>query len=184
MNGVWRTAIPELNEQAKAYLFELQKHNKTHTIWNDHCLIGSTGQAIDSKLFEALRDWESAIPGRTVKYVQKGNIASAEMYSVFGAEVPVNGLGEFNAGLAAYLDRYDHVFVAGEAYTHCVNCSVTDLMRKHPSICSKVVLIENMMSPIRIDGYEKTLKEFKKFVTDNKGKIAIDGTDAFNSIRL
>jgi nicotinamidase-related amidase len=57
-NGIWTPRIPQLRQHALDYTAHLAKGGKyAHTIWPDHCLIGSEGHAVEPKLFEAVNEW-------------------------------------------------------------------------------------------------------------------------------
>lgn len=176
--GTWRTTRVEDAEFAREYLDRLEKQNRfKHTIWPEHCLIGSFGQSVNATLYAALKEWEEAMPGRTVKYVQKGNDAHTEMYSALRAEVPISAKTDFNQALADHLMRFDRIVVTGEAASHCVNYTVRDLIEHESNAADKLYVIKSMMS--EVTGFVGDKESFFRDVVSSGGHVVETEVEAF-----
>lgn len=142
-----------------AYLRELVKSGKVHMIWPDHCIANERGAMLDATFAEAVSEWEMAT-GRTLRTVRKGEADTAEMYSVFKAEVEdeKDKRTFLNTKLITDLKQYDTVLVCGEASSHCVAESVRHLLgawtEARPELGGRsrdpkdIVLLTDCMSPV------------------------------------
>jgi nicotinamidase/pyrazinamidase len=97
-------------------------------IWPEHCLIGSAGHAVHPDLFSALVAWEKK-RFANIDFVTKGVNPFTEHFGGLMAEVPLasdpsTGL---NTKLLEVLQSADIVAVAGEALSHCVLTTVTQI---------------------------------------------------------
>lgn len=97
-------------------------------IWPEHCLIGTPGHNVQRELAATLQKWERD-NFATVNYVTKGTSPFTEHYGGLQAEVPLandpsTGL---NSTLLNVLAQADIVVVAGEALSHCVKETVTQI---------------------------------------------------------
>jgi nicotinamidase-related amidase len=106
-----------------------------HTIWPYHCIQGSLGHAIWKPYHDAIM-WWSAKTGKDVYYVLKAQNKLCEMYSAIRAEVPVEGDTTTypNVQLLQYLRRTTYarghgLVIAGQALGHCVQYTVSDIVR-------------------------------------------------------
>lgn len=136
----------------KAYVVEYLRQLKEtgeyqHMIWSEHCLKGSEGAAIIPELFEAVVRW--ARRGRYYETVEKGLHPGTEFFGAFRANVPVTSEPEttFNKKLKEEMERYDTIWLAGEARTHCVANTLKQLF-DFPEIIRRMVILEDCMSNI------------------------------------
>lgn len=146
-DGKWQTAF---NPQwASHYVDELEKTGKTLTIWTEHCLVGTTGFALYPVIANALIDWEKETY-RPYALEFKGSNWYSEHYSIFRAEVEVPNCPEtqLNQNLLNTLNKYDRVFLLGEAMNVCVLNSLKDCVSYAPDLAKKLVILEDCMSPI------------------------------------
>lgn len=98
------------------------------TIWAPHCIIGTPGHNIQPDLMEALNEW-SVRMFATINYVTKGTNVFTEHYGAMQAEVPMSSdpSSALNQGFLSLLQGADIVLVAGEALSHCVKATVTQI---------------------------------------------------------
>jgi nicotinamidase-related amidase len=130
-------------------------------IWPPHTLIGSTGHAVIPILFEALKRWEEK-NFAMVDYVTKGSNIYTEHYGVFLADVPQSDDPgtQINTKLINTLKEVDELLIAGEAGSHCVKFSVSDLAQLvgDDSYVKKIVFLTDAVSPV--PGFEKQQEDF------------------------
>lgn len=150
--GIWTTRNPGFRSRALAYAKELESttgHYKI-CIWPPHCLIGTWGHNVHSVLNESLQRWSDK-EFAMVDYVTKGSNPWTEHYGALMAEVPdpndpSTGL---NTGFLSMLAEADVIAVAGEASSHCVLKTVTQIAEhignEH---IKKFHLLRDCMSPV------------------------------------
>lgn len=129
------------------------------TIWPYHSMLGGIGHSLVSSVEEALFFHNLARHSQT-RFEIKGNNPLTENYSVLSPEVLEDGLGgviaEKNQALIDYLLDFDRVLIAGQAKSHCVAWTVSDLLAaiqaRDSAIAKKVYLLEDCTSPVVIPG--------------------------------
>ena len=92
---------------------------------------------------------------RQTHFETKGTHALTENYSVLSPEVTeLNGqvVGAFNAAFFDMLMSYDRIYVFGQAKSHCVLSTLSDI-RDHvatvdPELVKKIWILEDAMSPV------------------------------------
>lgn len=150
--GIWTTRNPGFRSRALAYAKELEStagHYKI-CIWPPHCLIGTWGHNVHSVLNESLQRWSDK-EFAMVDYVTKGSNPWTEHYGALMAEVPdpndpSTGL---NTGFLSMLAEADVVAVAGEASSHCVLKTVTQIADNiGDEHVKKFHLLQDCMSPV------------------------------------
>ncbi len=151
-------------ERVISYLERLEGRDRyRHTVWPAHCVIGSRGHAIERNFNVAISQWELS-KGRSAARIMKGMNRFCESYSAIEAEVPDAGdpATLTNWPLIDRVLKADFIFVAGQALSHCVKATVTDLIYKsgkNPGdIARKLVLLRDAMSPVA--GFEQQGEEF------------------------
>ena len=145
--GVWAPRF--FPKEAIAYVEELEKQGEFgHFIWPNHCLIGSRGAAIDDLLMSALVDW--TLDGKFYQVVAKGTYPLTEHFGIFRANVPVANRPEtqLNQALIDTLEKYQNVYLAGEAKSHCVANSLKQAIEEAPGLAKKFVILEDCMSDV------------------------------------
>lgn len=146
--GRW---IPRFEAQkAKQYVRALEADGQfAHFIWPEHCLLGSRGAALHDTLLAALKDWSRQ---RETDYVavQKGLYPLAEHFGIFRAQVPDPAVPEtqLNTALIADLERFDTVYLMGEAKSHCVANSLKQILDFAPGLVPKIVLVSDCTSDV------------------------------------
>jgi nicotinamidase-related amidase len=149
--GAWRPRNPAWHERSLQYVRQLAANRRyALMIWPTHCLLGSPGHAVQPELLAALRRWEET-GQRQVNFVIKGMNPFTEHYSAIAAEVPDAGDPGtmLNLGLIERLRESEAVLVAGEALSHCVKATVSDIADHIGAAhVGKFVLLTDCSSPV------------------------------------
>ena len=146
-NGIWTPKF--YPKEAYEYLVSLKEQGEfPHTIWPEHCLIGSWGTALYEPIIEAITEWCRL--GRSFVPVAKGTHPTTEHFGAFRAQVPVEGRKEtqLNEPLIKVLEEYQNVFFAGEAKSHCVANTLKQALEYAPNLAQKFVILEDCMSNV------------------------------------
>ncbi|GAB4001395.1 hypothetical protein GCM10028807_57600 [Spirosoma daeguense] len=147
-SGEW---IPRfLAEEAKKYIADLESDGQfDHFIWPEHCLIGSRGAALHDTLFSAIKDWSQQ---RNKDYIaiQKGLYPLSEHFGIFRAQVPNPDVPDtqLNTSLIDDLNRFETVYLMGEAKSHCVANSLKQILDFAPALVPKLVVVTDCMSDV------------------------------------
>lgn len=137
----------------------MESAKKELTIWPYHCLLGGEGHSLLGVVDEA-RLYHSFIRYSAGRLEVKGAHALTESYSIFGPEVLTdqngNAIVQKNVALFETLANSHKVVVAGQASSHCVLETLTDLLRmiktKDADLAKKVYILRDCMSPVVIPG--------------------------------
>jgi nicotinamidase/pyrazinamidase len=160
-NGVWRAYNPRWQGRAQAYTESLAKNGRyVLCIWPVHCVIGSWGHSIVPVVQKALQDWEGTTFNR-VNFVAKGSNLFTEHYSGVQADVPddTDASTKLNTALIDALNEADEILITGEALSHCVCNTVTDIANKFgDDNVKKFVLLEDTSS--NVTGFDKLGRDF------------------------
>src|SRR5512141_211521 len=152
---------PEYGQQMVVHYAEaLEKSGKyALTIWPYHAMLGGIGHALVASVSEALFFHSIARLAQT-EIVTKGNTPFTENYSVIGPEV-LNGpmdepLGIHDQRFIQELQACDRLIIAGQAKSHCVAWTVSDLLDDilvaDPGLAKKVYLLDDCSSPVVVPG--------------------------------
>jgi nicotinamidase-related amidase len=142
------------------YAEELEKKSKyALTIWPYHAMLGGIGHALVSSVEEAIF-FHSIARVAQADIEIKGDKPFTENYSVIGPEVltgPMDEiLGTHNHKFIEQLQQYDRLFIAGQAKSHCVAWTVSDLLEDIAltdlELAKKVYLLEDCTSPVVVPG--------------------------------
>ena len=152
---------PEYGQQTMIhYADALNKSGKyALTIWPYHAMLGGIGHALVSSVAEALFFHSVARLAQT-DIVIKGETPFTENYSVIGPEVltgPMDEmLGTHDQRFIQQLQEYDKLIIAGQAKSHCVAWTVSDLLEDIAltdlELAKKVYLLEDCTSPVVVPG--------------------------------
>ncbi len=146
------------------YAEELERRGKyTLTIWPYHGMLGGIGHALVSAVEEAVY-FHSMARLTQPTFEVKGDRPFTEHYSVIGPEVTHGPKGEVlgvhNNRFIDTLKQVDAVLIAGQAKSHCVAWTISDLLEDisttEPSLASKVYLLEDCTSPVVVPGADFT----------------------------
>lgn len=127
--GKWKTTNPSLLNKGLHYVEELAKHNRYQLmIWPPHCRIGTLGHALVGDIADALCEWEAKYFAK-VNFVAKGSNFFTEHYSAVQADVPddSDNTTRLNTDLLDILKQADEILITGEALSHCVANTITDV---------------------------------------------------------
>lgn len=152
---------PEYGQQMMVHYAEaLQKSGKyALTIWPYHAMLGGIGHALVPSVEEAIF-FHSMARLANPDVVIKGESPFTENYSVIGPEVltgPMDEiLGVHDQRFIQQLQEFDRLIIAGQAKSHCVAWTVSDLlddiMFTDPHLAKKVYLLEDCTSPVVVPG--------------------------------
>ncbi len=159
LNHRWN---PTNGERGRAleYLQNLEATGKKQLcIWPYHCLAGTYGADLEGE-FTRMLYFHSAARRYAPVLVAKGQNPWSEMYGIIRAEYDPEGF--VNTAVLNAVVQADEVYVAGEASSHCVLASVTQILEHfadQPEITRRITLLEDCASPI--PGFEDvTAKAF------------------------
>ena len=150
-----------LREDYLAKYCRALSHNGKYSlmVWPYHAMLGGIGHALVSSIEEAIF-FHNMVRGSQTAFGVKGNIPTTEHYSVLRPEVFDKEVGvkqvERNNELLEELFSYDALVIAGQAKSHCVAWTVSDLLgeikRRDEEFARRVYLLEDCSSPVVVDG--------------------------------
>ena len=150
-NGIWAPRNPAFARHFITSVEALEKGGKYPLmVWPEHCLIGTPGHNVQADLMAALLQWEHEMFAN-VDFVTKGSNAFVEHYGALMAEVPFSKDPStlLNTAFLQMLSEADIIAVAGEASSHCVKETVTQIAdnigEEH---IKKFHLLMDCMSPV------------------------------------
>ncbi len=128
-------------------------------IWPYHAMLGGVGHALVSAVEEALFFFGHARKSQP-RFEIKGNNPLTENYSALRPEVLTGPdrkvIAAKNQSLIDALLELDVLIVAGQAQSHCVAWTVSDLLSeisdRDPRLAQKVYLLEDCTSPVVVPG--------------------------------
>ena len=151
--GKYRTYHPGLQQYAVEYVGKLAANSRYPLcVWPVHCDIGSIGATIHEDVYAAIVAWEKDNFG-IVNKVTKGSNYKTEHYSAVQADVPdpedMAGTS-LNIGLIQILQEADIIPIAGEALSHCVANTITDIANAFgdDNLIKKFVLLKDCTSNV------------------------------------
>ncbi len=165
--GKWRVnpefgneKIEQLQAYALHYVQQLSDGGKYPLlIWPYHAMLGGIGHALVPTVEEAIF-FHGIARNSQAMFSIKGDRTLTENYSALAPEVFTNQFGEpiasKNDSLIAHLLAADKLIIAGQAQSHCVAWTVSDLLAEINAIDSqlarKVYLLADCTSPVVIPG--------------------------------
>jgi nicotinamidase-related amidase len=148
-NDEWMPVIEK--EWSRSYVEQLEaKAKKVLMIWPYHTLIGTPGHALTPVLYEAIA-YHSAARQTQPFFLTKGSIPKTEHYSIMEPEVkvPDTPLGELNRDFLNLIGRYDEIYVAGQAKSHCVLETIGSMVNYYDrSVIEKMFILTDAMSSV------------------------------------
>jgi nicotinamidase-related amidase len=159
---VGRLADPQ--EYLLHYARELEKTGKYQLmIWPYHAMLGGIGHALVSSIEEAAF-FHTIARGVQTRFVTKGSNPLTEHYSIFRPEITEDTEGKpiasGNEKLIDDLLTFDAIVIAGQAKSHCVAWTVSDMLEtiaeRDPALAKKIYLLEDCASPVVVEGADFT----------------------------
>jgi nicotinamidase-related amidase len=144
--GVWQPLFHK--EHVVEYLRKLEEQGEyPHTVWPEHCLIGSTGAAIVPKIMTQIRVWAKL--GHYYEVVSKGTHPLTEHFGAFRANIPISDAPEtqLNIALIEKLRKFDRIILAGEAKSHCVANTIKQMF-DFPDLIQKLTILDDCMTNV------------------------------------
>ncbi len=142
------------------YAEELERKGKyALTIWPYHAMLGGIGHALVPSIEEAIF-FHSIARLAQPDFEIKGDKPFTENYSILGPEVLTGPMGETlgvrNPKFIQQLQNVDRFYIAGQAKSHCVAWTVSDLLddiqATDTDLAKKVYLLEDCSSPVVVPG--------------------------------
>lgn len=150
-NSIWVPRNPAFRARLLDYARTLERQgNYPLMVWPEHCLIGSVGHNVQSDLAAALQRWERK-EFANVDYVTKGTNTFTEHYGALMAEVPdpEDPATQLNGRFLDMLAEADMIAVAGEALSHCVKSTVSQIADNiGPEHVKKFYILTDASSPV------------------------------------
>ncbi|MEL7142301.1 MAG: isochorismatase [Cyanobacteria bacterium J06631_9] len=144
------------------------------TIWPYHSMLGGIGHAL-VPAFEEACFFHSMVRNSPTRFEAKGDNPLTENYSILSPEVLNDSAGQpiahKNNRLIQHLLSFDVIIIAGQAKSHCVAWTISDLLDEiqvtDPAIAQKVYLLTDCTSPVVVPGVvdftEAANKTYEKF---------------------
>lgn len=172
-SGVWGPVNPAWTAKLMEYLEKLTSNGRYPLcIWPQHCKIGTPGHAIYKCVYDALQDWEMKRIA-DVDYVTKGSNIFTEHYSAVQADVPdpSDPGTQLNTQLIDILQTADDIYISGQAKSHCVANTITDIADNFgEDNIKKFILLEDTCS--NVSGFEQLGDDFVKNMVARGMKVA------------
>lgn len=112
------------------YLEQLEASNRfNHSIWPQHCLVGTPGTSIVEPVMEALLKWTNDT-GKSVEWIYTARNPLTEMTSILQANVVISQGTSYNTNLMKMLKTSKRLLVAGPSKSHAVNWSMASRRRE------------------------------------------------------
>lgn len=180
-NGDWKPVDVSLTPRMIQYTEKLEEQGLFPLcIWPYHCIVGTQGYSIVDPILESVLEWERVKRTRFTP-VTKGHNPFTEHYGAFFAEVvdPQDPTTTINNRLIQRFQKADLILLTGQALSHCVNRTVTQLADNFgEENIKKLVLLEDTSSPVA--GFEDAAKQFIEDMK-KRGMRCVKTTD-INSI--
>lgn len=171
-SGAWKATNPQFQARALEYVKSLKSNSRyLLCIWPPHCLIGSHGYAVYPQLFESLLQWETNFA--MIDYVTKGSNFWTEHYSAVQADVPdpQDPGTMLNTRLIETLEEAEYILITGEALSHCVANTITDIANNFGAdSIKKFILLEDASS--NVPGFDNLGSDFVSSMTKRGMRIA------------
>lgn len=126
----------------------------SHYIWPEHCLMGTDGANLDKNISDAIIHWARQNPAYFYEAWVKGTNILSEHFGIFRAQISYTEYPEtqLNQKLISILEKYDNIFFAGQAKSHCVATTLKQAIYEAPNLAQKFVILEDAMSNVVVPG--------------------------------
>ena len=152
--GRWHPVIGDPQDSIQ-YLKELEKagaDKKLLRIWPYHCFAGMDGGSLETQFGQMV--YFHSVARKSVNHlILKGTNPYSEMYGIIKPEFSKKNF--INTPVLTYIEKYDEIYVAGEAASHCLMESVRQIAEhfaNRPDVTQKITVLEDCTSPI--EGFE------------------------------
>jgi len=134
------------------------------TIWPFHAMLGGIGHALVPAVEEAIF-FHSMARYAQPEFILKGNHPLTEHYSALAPEINAfpdgRPLTTPNRRLLTLVETFDAVIITGQAKSHCVAWTVSDLLTTlraegKEALITKIYLLEDTTSPVVVPGADFT----------------------------
>lgn len=164
VNNRWRPVIGKPIDSIQ-YLKELERVDagkKQLCIWPYHCIKGTDGNSLENEFAKMV--YFHSVARKSVNHViPKGEDPYSEMYGIIKPEYSKKNF--LNTPVLTAIEKYDEIYVVGEAASHCLMESVKQIAEhfaNRPEVTQKITVLEDCTSPIT--GYEAdTVAAFDNF---------------------
>ena len=134
------------------------RHKKQLMIWPFHTLVGPSGHSLSPALCEAICYHTVARQAQS-ELISKRGIPKTEQYSILESEVKVEGhpQDQLNERMLGELEKYDLIYMAGEAKSHCILETINSIMRYlrgQSRVISRLRILEDAMSSVVVSGFD------------------------------
>lgn len=180
-----------VNIEAFAQHYAQQLSNKGKyplTIWPYHSMLGGIGHAL-VPAFEEACFFHNIVRNSQTRFEAKGDNPLTENYSVLSPEVLNNEveqpIAQKNNRLIQHLLDFDAIIIAGQAKSHCVAWTVSDLLSEIQTIdptlarkmANKVYLLDDCTSPVVVPG----VVDFTESAEETYAQFANAGMNIVNT---
>ena len=178
-------SVSDVEAFARHYAKQLSDKGKYPlTIWPYHSMLGGIGHALVPAFEEACFFHNVARTSQT-RFEAKGDNPLTENYSVLSPEVISNEsdrpIAEKNDRLIQHLLSFDAIIIAGQAKSHCVAWTVSDLLAEiqaiDPALAGKIYLLDDCTSPVVVPG----IVDFTEAARDTYSQFAEAGMHVVRS---
>lgn len=160
-NRVWFPVDHKNFSHALDYTLSLKKNQRYDLIiWPEHCINNTWGHEVVDVLMSSLLLWENK-SNKKVDYINKGMNPNTEHYSALKAEFQIKEDSHtlLNIDLLNKLVANEQLIIAGEALSHCVASTVSDLLDNiESSYYHNIYFLTDCSSPV--EGFEENGKIF------------------------
>jgi nicotinamidase-related amidase len=155
-----KSSAQKIEAFARHYTQQLSDRGKYPlTIWPYHSMLGGIGHALVPAFEEACFFHNMARASQT-RFEAKGDNPLTENYSILSPEVlgdaEGSAIAQKNTSLIQHLLSCDAIIIAGQAKSHCVAWTISDLLSEiqavDPAIAQKVYLLDDCASPVVVPG--------------------------------
>ncbi|MGC1305808.1 MAG: isochorismatase [Phormidesmis sp.] len=171
---------------ARHYARQLSNSGKYPlTIWPYHSMLGGIGHAL-VPAFEEACFFHNLVRTSQTRFEVKGDNPLTENYSVLSPEVLKDeedeAIAQKNSSLIQHLLDFDAVIIAGQAKSHCVAWTISDLLEEiqavDPALAQKVYLLDDCTSPVVVpdvvDFTDTAEETYQRFAESGMNRVKSD----------
>lgn len=179
--GKW-VALKDPNWSVRYVHLLEEQAKKNLMIWPYHCLAGTDGQKLVPAIHEAIA-YHAAARGVKPTFLTKGTVPQVEHYGIFAPEVPYpkNPNASLNTDMLDMIAKYERIYVAGEAKSHCVLETMKQMFsyfQAQPEVIKKIRFMMDGTSSVAhptIDFEALAMHDLKEM--EQKGVVMVTSRD-------